>query len=53
MEVIDSDEGSNGLVSYIVLNDFGGKFRIDLRIGRFFVAFFFDYEEYERYDIEV
>lgn len=53
LEATDSDEGSNGLVSYTVLNDFGGKFRIDSRTGRLSVASFLDYEEHERYDIEV
>ena len=49
----DLDEGDNGKVTYKIVNNFGGKFRIDSKSGRLSVASDLDYEEQEKYNIEV
>ena len=53
LNATDRDEGDNGLISYQLVNDFGGKFRIDAKMGRLSIASVLDYEEQQRYDIEV
>lgn len=53
LNATDRDEGDNGLVSYKLVNDFGGKFRIGAKMGRLSIASVLDYEEQQTYDIEV
>ena len=53
LKATDRDEGDNGSVNYKLVNDFGGKFRIDAKMGRLSIASVLDYEEQQRYDIEV
>ena len=53
LKATDLDEGNNGKISYKIVNDFGGKFRIDSTSGRLSVASGLDYEEREKYSIEV
>ena len=49
----DPDEGKNGEVTYKIVNDYGGKFRIDSTSGRISVASVLDYEDSTKYIIEV
>ena len=49
----DLDDGDNGGVGYQLVNDFGGKFRIDSKSGRLSVASALDYEDRPEYVIEV
>ena len=49
----DLDDGNNGRVGYQLVNDFGGKFRIDSKSGRLSVASVLDYEVRPEYVIEV
>lgn len=53
LKATDFDDGVNGRVDYQLLNDFGGKFRIDSKSGRLSVASALDYEDRAKYDIEV
>lgn len=53
LKATDLDEGNNGKVRYKVVNNFGGKFRIDSKSGRLSVASELDYEEQTKYSIEV
>lgn len=53
LNATDLDEGDNGKVNYKIVNDFGGKFRIDTKSGRLSVASFLDFEEHAKYNIEV
>ena len=49
----DPDEGSNSKVSYQLVDNFGGKFRINAQTGRISVNSKLDYEEQQLYVIEV
>lgn len=49
----DQDEGTNGRVSYHLVSDFDGKFRIDQSTGLITIAAPLDYEERSSYSIEV
>ena len=53
MEATDLDDGDGGRVGYQLVNDFGGKFRIDSKSGRLSVASALDYEDRPEYVIEV
>lgn len=53
LNATDLDEGDNGKVTYKIVNDYGGKFRIDSKSGRLSVASGLDYEEQAKYNIEV
>ena len=53
LKATDLDDEENGKVSYRLINDFGGKFRVDSKSGRLSVASALDYEDRARYDIEV
>ena len=53
VKATDLDDAENGRVTYMVMNDFGGKFRIDSTSGRLSVASALDYEEISKFDIEV
>ena len=49
----DMDDGDNGKIDYKLLNNFGGKFRIDSKSGRLSVASALDYEDHAKYNLEV
>ena len=49
----DPDERMNGEVTYKIVNDYGGRFRIDSTSGRISVASALDYEDCAKYIIEV
>ena len=53
LKATDLDDGDNGRVGYQLVNDFGGKFRIDSKSGRLSVALPLDYEDCPEYVIEV
>ena len=53
LKAIDLDDGDNGRVGYQLVNDFGGKLRIDSKSGRLSVASPLDYEDCPQYVIEV
>ena len=53
LKATDLDEGDNGKVRYKIVNDFGGKFRIDSKSGRLSVVSELDYKEQTKYTIEV
>lgn len=53
LKATDLDDGDNGRVGYQLVNDFGGKFRIDSKSGRLSVASALDYEDRPEYVIEV
>ena len=53
LKATDLDDGDNGRVGYQLVNDFGGKFRIDSKSGRLSVASALDYEDRPEYVIKV
>lgn len=53
LKATDLDDGDNGRVGYQLVNDFGGKLRIDSKSGRLSVASALDYEDRPEYVIEV
>ncbi|XP_020624198.1 LOW QUALITY PROTEIN: protocadherin Fat 3-like [Orbicella faveolata] len=53
LKATDLDDGDNGRVRYQLVNDFGGKFRIDSKSGRLSVASALDYEDRPEYVIKV
>ncbi|EDO41767.1 predicted protein, partial [Nematostella vectensis] len=49
----DKDQGTNGFITYQIVNDFGGKFRVNRISGVVSVGDYLDYEEQEMYKIEI